>query len=1179
MQTRNVWIAFCLLALDANITRSAEQPQVPAAGKSVALHEGVLEVDAGQQWSTSVGVPEMGDDGGPVLSFRARADTGGAGGCNWVLQVLIDDAPLSESVLRRRLVNKLPWFDPPGTEYHFSWYDQRRQGWMTIFSRSCEFNWGGTGRDYDFLFDLSGLVVPGGAVKISFRHIFPGLPAAIKRDRAPLVLDDVMLGVMKGADLTRLRRQVEASDSMRPVAVRADLPAEAKPGLRPYEVVWSGRKESPRAQVAFDDLSGWTASMSGDLEMSIEASMEQRLWRKQLAKVRYEKGSQTSAILLRPSTPIVIEEPFDAASMWLYASFDRRKDRHPQVTAHLEDRSGRDFVIDLGRIRNSYWVLLHGVFGSRERAFAKFPMRFVGLSISIHPPKEGKRALYLESIAFYQRNRKPFAKDTRPAEPTFPTSDLGMLPTPPADARVRVEAEGQGAMFHSQSGRDALQLRVEPEKGVFNGVRARWGGGAWFRPMAGGKLKLDLAVGRTEEAPVVSSRVEHGRLVVRWKREVEWQAAYSLRGRTLVVDVECAGGVAEGLRFGQVEGLTDARAIEVPYLTYGTGYGPWVAGGSGLFVSVLADWYHCECSRIDGAVPKTSGDGGLALMNGTDYLPLTNGRRNDLRERVLVTVSPELAEVLPNIPHPASPHMERLAKYAFIMVGHIRPTFLKTIKRYGLDHVIACDFARFYVEHFPEGFAGRWRPHPLLTMEQIQDYRKVVKGLGYLFAAYSDIRDYFPLNEFWDEDCVSLDSRGDLVEGWYGNFRTKPNYLPVIARLVGEKVQEHYPADSVYMDTHTCVGAIACDFEAGVPGAGIARDQVYYNAECILETGRWYSTTMSEGRARWMYAGIADMDYASPFTSRPGHEVPPLVDFDLLKIHPLNLGTMMGYGPSIFFRRNTDKLGPLYRDSGAGLAPIEFYQYVSASLAYGHMLMLGYSYMPPVSRMIHLYALMQGVQTEYLTDTVSEIRYHDGSKFVTTSQALLDNTQKLGRVRVKYLGGLTVHVNYNGGSNWEVEGYGLPPFGWLIVKPGKVLAFSALMNGERVDYTRCPEYVYLNTGSHRAKVEALDVQGAAWLKREGSSWRVIPCGDLGRWEAFTPPGLPTFQRDLRGRPSPADRGCGEIAIDTQALLGKAPTAVRVQARTESDAAVPSQTKAGRMLVIEPSGDVVDYIVE
>ncbi|MCK5804880.1 MAG: hypothetical protein KAI66_18730, partial [Lentisphaeria bacterium] len=650
----------------------------------------------------------------------------------------------------------------------------------------------------------------------------------------------------------------------------------------------------------------------------------------------------------------------------------------------------------------------------------------------------------------------------------------------------------------------------------------------------------------------------------------EWSAEYMLRGRTLVVDVVCLGGTAEGLRFGQVRGLPDARPIEIPYLRYGQGYCTPVACGDGLFVSVLPDWYNSECSIVNGSVPK-HGDG-VGLMVGTNYWPLTDGRRNDLRERVMVTVSPEFAEVLPSIPHPPSPHMAKLAPNMFCMVSYIRPTFLKTLKRYGIDHVITCDFARFYVQDFAAGFAGRWRPHPSLSLQQIRDYRQTVKDLGYLFGAYSDIRDWFPLNEFWDENCVSLDFQGDLVEGWYGNFRTKPNYLPVIARLVGEKVQEHYPPDSVYMDTHTCVGLIACDYEVGVPGAGIARDQVLSNADCIMETKKYYGTVMSEAAYRWLYAGVADMDYGSLFMGREADTIPPLVDFDLLKIHPLNLATMMGYGPSIFYRRGGDKLRAMYTDNGAGTGPDEFYKYVSASLAYGHMAMTGYSYLPPLSRIIHLYALMQGIQTEYLLDTATQISYHNGVEFVPTSRALLDDTQKLGRVRVRYSGGLTVTVNY-GETSWQVDGYDLPPYGWLITKPESVLAFSARRDGHRVDYVRCPNYIYLNTGEQTASVEALEIQGAVWLKREGSTWHLIPCGDLGPWETFSPPGFPEFQKDLRLKAIPSTRGCGRIVIDTQKLLRKAPGDVKVKVLNGSDAAA---TELDGRLVITPTAKAIAY---
>jgi hypothetical protein len=70
-----------------------------------------------------------------------------------------------------------------------------------------------------------------------------------------------------------------------------------------------------------------------------------------------------------------------------------------------------------------------------------------------------------------------------------------------------------------------------------------------------------------------------------------------------------------------------------------------------------------------------------------------------------------------------------------------------------------------------------------------------------------------------------------------------------------------------------------------------------------------------------------------------------------------------------------------------------------------------------------------------------------------------------------------------------VEGYDLPPYGWLFTKPGEILAFSAQMDGRRVDYTRCRDYVYLNAGDRPARVEAVEAQGAVWLKREGKGWR------------------------------------------------------------------------------------------
>ena len=1172
---RTTALLLVCVGLFQGIRAADEQPVVPVLINPVNVRSGELEIEANETWSGRVAIPSISDGERPMLALRAYAQAGG--GCNYVLQVLIDGLPLSESPMRRRLLNKLPWFDPPDTEYHFSWYDSRFSKWMTMFGQAEPITWGGTGRDTEFLFDLTGLVTPGGTARIEFRHAMPGLPAAIHRERAPLVLSDIRLGVLKAEEVSRLRARVQGTADMKGVPVRAELPADAVPGPRPYEVEWSGRRELPVAQVAFGNLNGWEATVSEGIEGTLEASVDYLLWRQQVAKLEYSGTAKAATFFIRPPEPIEITGSFDAASLWLYAGIERMKEQHPQVTAYLEDSSGRDFSVDLGLVRNSHWVLLHGVLPRALRSQIRTPVRFLGVSITVRAV-EAKRRLYLESLAFYERQRKPFTRNTRPEAPTFPYPDGSSLPIPRDEPSVTVQRDGEDVLFAAENGLlGTLQFRVNPADGLFNGIRARHDDGPWFQPMAGGELRLELnAVQRGDPASIVSSDIRAGKLLVRWRRGVEWQAEYSLQGRTLVVDVDCKGGAAEGLRFGRVRGLPDARPVEVPYLRYGQGYCTPVACGHGMFVSVLPDWYHCDCSVIDGTVQQ--GEDGIALMTGTDYRPLTNGRRNDLRERVMVTVSPEFAGVLPNIPHPPSPHMERLAPYMFCMVGFMRPTYLRTLKRYGIDHVIACDFARFYVQDFAAGFAGRWRPHPSLTMKQIQDYRQVVKDLGYLFGAYSDIRDWFPLNEFWDENCVSLSSDGDLVDGWYGNFRTKPNYLPVLARLVGEKVHAHYPPDSVYMDTHSCVGLGACDYEAGVPGAGNARDQVLFNSDCIMETKKWYGTVMSEAAYRWLYAGIVDMDYGSLFMGPPADEIPPLVDFDLLKIHHLNFATMMGYGPSIFFARNSDKLRAIYSDDGKGTGPIEFYKYVSASLAYGHMLMTGYSYMPRLARMIHLYALMQGLQKEYLTDGPVDIAYHNGTDFTSTSTALLDDTQKLGRVRVKYFGGMTIRVNYNADTKWAVDGYALPPFGWLVTRTDKVLAFSALLEGERVDYVRCPGYIYMRTGDRPAMVEALEVQGGVWLKREAAGWRLLPCGDLGPWERVAPPGLPEFQQDLSLQSPPANRGCARIVIDTRLLLKRAPDTVTVEARNAAFERVPAEVKAGDRLEIVPTVEAVDYLL-
>jgi len=64
---------------------------------------------------------------------------------------------------------------------------------------------------------------------------------------------------------------------------------------------------------------------------------------------------------------------------------------------------------------------------------------------------------------------------------------------------------------------------------------------------------------------------------------------------------------------------------------------------------------------------------------------------------------------------------------------------------------------------------------------------------------------------------------------------------------------------------------------------------------------------------------------------------------------------------------------------------------------------------------------------------------------------------------------------------------------------------------------------------------------------------------------------------MRLKAIPAGRGCGAVSLDTKALLGKAPAAVRAQARDDAGDPVQTGLQAGERLVLAPGP--AEYVLE
>ena len=490
----------------------------------------------------------------------------------------------------------------------------------------------------------------------------------------------------------------------------------------------------------------------------------------------------------------------------------------------------------------------------------------------------------------------------------------------------------------------------------------------------------------------------------------------------------------------------------------------------------------------------------------------------------------------------------------------------------------------------------RWRPRPDLTEEQVARYRRDIKALGYKWGMLVNYTCFMPVTEYWDENLISLTADGRLADGWYGTYQTKPNTMADLARTVGRNIRARYPTDCVYLDVHTNWGAAAIDCEAGVEGAGTVRATILGNGACIREVHEQHGSLCSEGIRRWLYAGLADMDYAQWVGRQKSEHKPLLPDFDLLRIHPKQIGTAMGYGPRCFF--TDDGLKEYFSDPCTGTSHQPLYHYVAATLAHGHSAMIGYGYFPLLARTVHYYALLSGPQEDYLPDTVADIAWYSqqAGKFVSTSEALQTGAREAGKLRVSYAGGAlaegsgslretqggqVVHVNYHPEETWQLTVDGrdflLPPYGWVINKPGVILAYSALVKGRRVDYVNCPRYVYMNSGEGPATEGAVTVDGAVLIKTD-KPLVVIPCGDLGGWKSEPCEPYPMFSDRVLAGP-PADRGVRLLRINAAQLLGIGEgETVTVRQRDEHGNVVRTQTIPAKQIELAPSADIADYLV-
>ena len=499
----------------------------------------------------------------------------------------------------------------------------------------------------------------------------------------------------------------------------------------------------------------------------------------------------------------------------------------------------------------------------------------------------------------------------------------------------------------------------------------------------------------------------------------------------LQVSARCDSPVIETFTLGQAAAPL-RRQFDVPYLA---GRAEFLAA-QGAFIFRYLDWTKSNSSRCP--------------QSGAVYEAKTDGTRNSLFESGYITISPELAETLPNIPHPPSPFIKDLAPRIMLDVwGHHRGRYagdteiLRELKDNGVDHlaIIQHVWQRYgYDVKLPDHLPADPRYG---SEDDLSEYGRTAKELGYVWSLHENYIDLYPDAPSYDPAARVLKADGTPSPAWLNegtgvqSFGIKCNRALGFAKQNSPEAHRRYGTNAAYLDVHSCVPPWhQLDHDATQPSAAIARFKVERDRELFqFERDTHGGPLFGEGNNHFYWAGLCDGVEAQV---EGGEDHVPFLDFDLLKIHPQMVNHGMGYYERWFRTARESRWGI----NAGSIAQLDKYR--AMEIAYGHAGFIGNALTSDVRSVVREHHLMHPVQRLYGNAKPVEIRYQVNGQFVSGGLALLGGDTS--RQRIRYDSGLTVWVNWNA-EPWTVGKTVLPQWGFLAEGP-ETKAATALHDGK-----------------------------------------------------------------------------------------------------------------------------------
>ncbi len=851
-------------------------------------------------------------------------------------------------------------------------------------------------------------------------------------------------------------------------------------GEIPYEM--KGRVEERKPLISFDDCTQWEVS-SKNCDVKLYRTQEQRVFRKYSGKIIYKTTAKKAEFSVKLKSPILLKEPWDCINFWNYG--DHWLWGEPiwttamDLSIIMEDRNGKKHTIKMvqdgyGKLNAKYWFLNH----LKLKEELKGPSKFIGFKFkSMNADVGVEHTIFLESVYVYKEELKPLTFKELPKKMPFPLREQTILPVNKTKSfKNSIQKDGEKYIFTYKAKDANLHYKLDP-KGYLNNLTVQLDGHNKVAINNNSEIVLDIegdVTWKIKDQKIYRDTLFISYLAYAENFQQKFDTWYTIKQKSLICGINEIGetGMVSEIKLGTTDASDDAKLVAIPILNYNYKERPNLFYSNDLFYFTMFDWYYSNASSFFAGRPKIK-NGKATYNGGVKYIPLLNGKRNLLREKLFINVSPDVQEVFPTIDNPKSTKRSVQADRLWAINGGTDleklGEFVTDLRTKGVEKVTIRYHEGFWRKG-GESYTFKLTPNPELGVEKIKDYVAWVKSNDWKVGLYSNYTDFAPVNSNWNEDWVKRGPDGEWQVSWSRCYAPKPQIAWEQEAIFAPKIQKMFNTDHSYCDVHTAVSPMSrVDYDYRVPGAGTFRHVINCFGLLLMNESKTYGPVYSEGGNHWWYAGLLDGNYANGNLDK----LPVFPDFNLMQVHPKEMDAGNTGG----------------EDS-----------YLAYTLAYGNIGKLSEG-LDAVKR----YAMLQPIQDKYVMIPINKIEYFNDNQSYNSSEAIKKGIIQTPQLHLEYETGFQVYINFSD-KNWEVKInqkiYNLPKYGVLAFQPdSNLISFSGRneesSKGLRVDKVISDKLCYLDTFGEKVNEGTLRGQGSYMLKKEKTGWEIIPLGDVG----------------------------------------------------------------------------------